>query len=69
MGMSDKSIHTALCPGGSERLGRLLRLIENGRIDPTPMTTHEFPFAQVDQAFDLMSRKADGVIKPLVRFS
>jgi isopropanol dehydrogenase (NADP+) len=69
MGMSDKSIHTALCPGGSERLGRLLRLIEQGRIDPTPMTTHEFPFPQVGQAFDLMTRKADGIIKPLIRFS
>ncbi len=69
MGMSDKSIHTALCPGGSERLGRLLRLIEKGRVDPTPMTTHEFPFEQVGDAFDLMTRKADGIIKPLIRFS
>lgn len=69
MGMSDKSIHTALCPGGSERLGRLLGLIERGRIDPTPMTTHEFAFAEVGQAFDLMTRKADGIIKPLIRFS
>jgi hypothetical protein len=33
------------------------------------MTTHEFPFAQVGQAFDLMTRKADGIIKPLIRFS
>lgn len=36
MGMSDKTIRTGLCPGGSERLGRLLRLIQTGRIDPTP---------------------------------
>ncbi len=68
MGMSDKVIRTGLCPGGSERLGRLLRLIAAGRIDPTPMTTHEFAFADVAKAFELMGTKADGVIKPLIRF-
>jgi isopropanol dehydrogenase (NADP+) len=68
MGMSDKKILTGLCPGGSERLGRLLRLIENGRVDPTPMTTHEFPFAEVEKAFAMMTDKADGMIKPLIRF-
>lgn len=69
MGMSDKTIRTGLCPGGSERLGRLLRLIETGKVDPSPMTTHEFTFDEVEKAFDLMSRKADGIIKPLIRFS
>lgn len=68
MGMSDKKILTSLCPGGSERLGRLLRLIETGRVDPTPMTTHEFGFDEVEHAFGLMETKADGIIKPLIRF-
>lgn len=68
-GMSDKKILTSLCPGGSERLTRLLRLIENGRIDPTPMTTHEFTFDEVEQAFHQMESKADRIIKPLVRFN
>src|SRR5262249_19102270 len=57
MGMSDKKILTALCPGGSERLGRLFRLMRTGRVDPTPMTTHEFHFADVEQAFHLMETK------------
>jgi threonine dehydrogenase-like Zn-dependent dehydrogenase len=43
-GMGDKKIRTALCPGGRERMSRLLRLLENGRIDPTPLTTNRFPF-------------------------
>ena len=42
MGMSDKTIRTALCPGGRERMTRLLRLMETRKIDPTPMTTHRF---------------------------
>jgi threonine dehydrogenase-like Zn-dependent dehydrogenase len=65
-GMSDKTIRTGLCPGGSERMERILRLMETGKINPTPMTTHRLPFEQVEQAFRLMQTKADGCIKPLV---
>lgn len=36
VGMSDKTIRTALCPSGSERMGRLLRLIEMGASTPLP---------------------------------
>jgi threonine dehydrogenase-like Zn-dependent dehydrogenase len=68
LGMNDKAIHTALCPGGSERMTRLLRLLGTGRIDPTPMTTHTFSFDQIEEAFDLMTSKGDGIIKPLITF-
>ncbi len=68
VGMADKSIRTGLCPGGRERMERLLRLLDRGRIDPTPMTTHRFPFAEIEKAFRLMESKADGVIKPLILF-
>jgi threonine dehydrogenase-like Zn-dependent dehydrogenase len=68
VGMGDKTIRTGLCPGGSERMGRLLRLLETGRVDPTPLTTHRFPFHQVDRALQLMATKEDGIIKPLILF-
>jgi len=68
LGMNDKAIHTGLCPGGSERMNRLFRLMQSGRIDPTPMTTHRFPFDDVERAFDMMSSKQDGIIKPLITF-
>ncbi len=68
VGMSDKTIRTALCPGGTERMGRLLRLIANQRVDPTWMTTHRFKFDQIEEAFHLMETKEDGVIKPLIDF-
>lgn len=67
-GMSDKKILTALCPGGSERMTRLFRLMQTGRVDPTPMTTHEFTFDQIERAFDMMATKEDGIIKPLIHF-
>jgi threonine dehydrogenase-like Zn-dependent dehydrogenase len=68
VGMSDKTIRTALCPGGAERMARLMRLITSGRVDPTPMTTHRFPFDEVETAFRMMDSKEDGIIKPLVEF-
>lgn len=68
LGMAEKDIVTALCPGGRLRLRRLLRLLKRGKVDPTRMTTHEFKFDSVDDAFHLMDTKKDGVIKPLVDF-
>jgi threonine dehydrogenase-like Zn-dependent dehydrogenase len=68
MGMSDKKILTALCPGGNERMQRLFRLMLNGKVDPTPMTTHEFGFDEIERAFELMGNKQDGIIKPLIHF-
>ncbi len=68
VGMAEKTIRTALCPGGRLRLGRLLRLIEGDRIDPTPLTTHRFGFEEMADAFAMMDAKSDCVIKPLVVF-
>ena len=69
LGMNDKSIHTGLCPGGSERMSRLFRLMHTGRIDPTPMTTHTFAFDDIGRAFEMMTTKEDGIIKPLITFA
>lgn len=68
VGMAEKTITTALCPGGSLRMNRLLRLLEMKRVNPTRMTTHTFPFEQLETAFDIMEKKRDGVIKPLITF-
>ncbi|MEX1276560.1 MAG: NAD(P)-dependent alcohol dehydrogenase [Bacteroidota bacterium] len=68
VGMSDKVIRTGLCPGGKERMKRLLRLLEVGRVDPTPLTTHTFKFDELEKAFRLMDKKEDDIIKPLIVF-
>lgn len=68
VGMAEKTIRTGLCPGGRLRMERLLRLLQTNQIDPTLMTTHTFPFDQLDKAFEVMDKKLDGVIKPLIRF-
>ena len=68
VGMSDKTIKTGLCPGGKERMRRLLRLIETGRVDPIPMTTHTFKFDEIEKAYHMMETKEDGIIKPIIVF-
>lgn len=68
VGMSDKTIRTGLCPGGRERMTRLLRLLEMRRLDPSPMTTHRFRFDDLEKAMRMMKTKEDGIIKPLVTF-
>ena len=69
VGMGDKTIRTGLCPGGSERMKRLLRLIVSGRVDPSPMTTHRFKFTEIEKAFRMMQTKEGGIIKPLITFA
>ena len=65
-GMNDKKIVFGVCPGGKDRVTRLLRMVKEGRIDPSPMTTHEFTFCEVEKAFEMMSNKTDDIVKPLI---
>lgn len=68
VGMADKTIRTGLCPGGSLRLARLLRLLQQGIVDPTKLTTHTFKFDEMPKAFEVMDKKLDGILKPLILF-
>ena len=38
-GLGDQRIVTTLCPGGKERMRRLMALVRSGRVDLTPLTT------------------------------
>lgn len=69
VGMGDKTIRTGLCPGGKERMKRLMQLLAAKRVDPTPLTTHRLPFDQVGNALHLMETKAEGILKPLIIFN
>lgn len=68
LGMADKPIWGGVCPGGSERMARILRLLHTGKVDSTVMTTHEFGFDEVERAFRMTEAKEEGIIKPLIRF-
>ncbi|MGP3915558.1 zinc-binding dehydrogenase [Nonomuraea sp. 10N515B] len=68
VGMADQTITSGLCPGGRLRMERLLRVLQAKRIDPTRMTTHEFAFEDMERAFEVLDKKLDDVIKPLISF-
>jgi alcohol dehydrogenase len=62
-GLADKSIVTTLCPGGKERMRRLMAVISSGRIDLKPLVTHRFKLDDIEAAYDLFSHQRDGVLK------
>ena len=41
----------------------ILRLIEEGKIDTTPLITHRFPLNEIEEAYRVFENKLDGVIK------
>ena len=43
--------------------GEILRLIEEGRIDTTPLITHRFPLSEIEEAYRIFENHLDGVIK------
>ena len=41
----------------------ILSLIEQGKIDTTPLITHRYPLSRIAEAYDLFENHHDGVIK------
>lgn len=66
-GIGDHRIVTTLCPGGKERMRRLMELVRTGRIDLSPLLTHEFALADIAEAYALFGDRKDGVIKVAIR--
>jgi alcohol dehydrogenase len=62
-GLGDHKIITTLCPGGKERMRRLMSVIESGRVDLGAMVTHRFRLDQIEEAYELFGHQRDGVLK------
>ncbi len=62
-GLGDHTIVTSLCPGGKERMRRLMSVIESGRVDLGAMVTHRFRLDDIEKAYDLFAHQRDGVLK------
>lgn len=65
-GLADYKIATTLCPGGKERMRRLMELVRHGRLDLTPLLTHRFPLDRIVEAYELFGERRDGVMKVLI---
>jgi threonine dehydrogenase-like Zn-dependent dehydrogenase len=44
------------------------RAIKQGRIDPSRLITHRFPFANIQQAFETYRDRRDGALKVIIEF-
>ena len=62
-GLGDHKIVTTLCPGGKERMRRLMSAIESGRADLGALVTHRFKLDDVQAAYELFAHQRDGVLK------
>src|SRR6185295_16618304 len=56
-GLGDHRIVTTLCPGGKERMRRLLEVVRQGRVDLTPLLTHTFPLARIREGYSLFGER------------
>jgi threonine dehydrogenase-like Zn-dependent dehydrogenase len=62
-GLGDHRIVTTLCPGGKERMRRLMAMVESGRLDLRPLVTHRFKLQNIADAYRLFGERGDGVMK------
>jgi alcohol dehydrogenase len=62
-GLGDHTIVTTLCPGGKERMRRLMAVIEAGQVDLGSMVTHRFALDEIETAYELFANQRDGVLK------
>ncbi len=66
-GLGDHRIVTTLCPGGKERMRRLMEMVRTRRVDLTPLLTHRFALKNIRDAYELFGQRRDGVIKVAIR--
>jgi threonine dehydrogenase-like Zn-dependent dehydrogenase len=66
-GIGDHRIVTTLCPGGKERMRRLMETVRHGRVDLTPLLTHTFSLDEIGEAYKIFGKRLDGVIKVAIK--
>jgi threonine dehydrogenase-like Zn-dependent dehydrogenase len=66
-GLGDHRIVTSLCPGGKERMRRLMSVIGAKRVDLTPLATHTLPLDRIAEAYELFASQRDGVLKVVIK--
>ena len=62
-GLGDHRIVTTLCPGGKQRMRRLMNVVASGRVNLESMVTHRFKLDEIEHAYELFANQRDGVLK------
>jgi len=66
-GLGDHRIVTSLCPGGKERMRRLMSVVAAKRFPFRELVTHPFRLNEIEAAYDLFANQRDGVMKVAIR--
>jgi threonine dehydrogenase-like Zn-dependent dehydrogenase len=66
-GIGDYSIVSTLCPGGKERMRRLMTVLEAQRGDLRSLVTHTFTLDEIEKAYELFANQRDGVLKIAIK--
>jgi alcohol dehydrogenase len=64
-GLGDHKIVTTLCPGGKERMRRLIELVRHNRVDLKPLLTHTLD--DIVKAYAFFEQRTDGVVKVAIK--
>ncbi|MCK8664860.1 zinc-binding dehydrogenase [Pseudomonas azerbaijanoccidens] len=62
-GLANKKIITSTCPGGKERMRRLINIVAGQRIKLDHLVTHKYALDDIQAAYELFGKQEDGVIK------
>jgi alcohol dehydrogenase len=66
-GLGDHTIVSTLCPGGKERMRRLMSVVAAQRAPFRDLVTHSFRLSEIETAYDLFGHQRDGVMKVAIR--
>lgn len=66
-GLGDHTVVSTLCPGGKERMRRLMNVLESQRADLRPLVTHTFTLDEIEHAYDLFANQREGVLKIAIK--
>lgn len=66
-GIGDYRIVTTLCPGGKERMRRLMELVRQKRVDLTPLLTHRVSLENIREGYRIFGERVDGVMKVAIK--
>ena len=67
LGMANKDIRGGFCPGGAQRIRKMMDVIRYAPLDTTKLISHTFRgFEKMEDAFLLMDSKVSDLIKPIV---
>jgi threonine dehydrogenase-like Zn-dependent dehydrogenase len=66
-GLGDHTIIASLCPGGKDRMRRLMSIVAAKRFPFRELVTHPFRLAEIETAYDLFASQREGVMKVAIK--